>query len=414
MFYYKIENEILVSNTEYPHLDTITESTAKKSHDIIYALNRLDPAKSRRSFSVSDPSLVFVEKEDLNILKKPKEFKHKLPAWLISKINERKVTSINTEYPGWQEVLQHSFPEKWKVNVVGLGDVGGTLVTGLRLLGGDCISKICIYGRDHNKIKRWEYESNQILVPSGNYNYPAVYGISEEQIFDCDMFIFCASVGIPPVGAKTKNVRMAQLEGNSRIISSYAKMARETGFKGVFAVVSDPVDLLCKVAFISGNTNDTGEMDFKGLAPEQIRGYGLGVMHARAVYYARQDSRTVHYLNEGRVFGPHGEDLIVANSIKNYNEELSLYLTDKARNANMDVRATGFKPYIAPALSSGSLSIIDTIRGRWHYSATYIGGVSMGSMNRLNISGVEIERLDIPKPLFKRLQNTYRKLGNAI
>jgi len=116
-------------------------------------------------------------------------------------------------------------------------------------------------------------------------------------------------------------------------------------------------------------------MDFKGLTPEQIRGYGLGVMHARACYYAGQDPRTAHYLKEGRAFGPHGKDLVIADSIKNYNEDLSIYLTNKTIEANMQVRAAGFKPYIAPALSSGSLSIIDTIRGKWHYSATYMGGI---------------------------------------
>jgi malate/lactate dehydrogenase len=35
------------------------------------------------------------------------------------------------------------------------------------------------------------------------------------------------------------------MAGNARIINLYAQIAREKGFKGIFAVVSDPVDLLC-------------------------------------------------------------------------------------------------------------------------------------------------------------------------
>ena len=55
----------------------------------------------------------------------------------------------------------------------------------------------------------------------------------------------------------------------------------------------------------------------------------------------------IHYIEEGRVFGPHGEGLIVANSIKNYNEEISNYLTDKTINANKEVRGFGYKPFVA-------------------------------------------------------------------
>jgi hypothetical protein len=146
------------------------------------------------------------------------------------------------------------------------------------------------------------------------------------------------------------------------------------------------------------------------LAPEQIRGYGLGVMNARAVYYAKQSSSTIQYLEEGRVFGPHGEGLIVADSIINYNNELSIELTDKVKQANIEVRKTGFKPYIAPAHSSGSLSLISTIKGEWHYSSNFMGGVFMGAKNRLISSGIEIERLDIDEKLLKRLQETYERL----
>jgi len=237
MFYYKFKDKILFSETEYPDLVKISENTAKECQDTIYVLNRLDPGKSRRSFSISDPSLMFIKKEGLDLLKKPVEFEYKLPEWLVSKIYSGKMMSINTEYPEWQKVLHHSFPLKWTLNVIGLGDVGGTLVTGLRLLGGDYISKIGIYGRDRNKIKRWEYETNQILVPSGNHNYPDVHGISEEEIFNCDMLVFCASAGVPPVGEKTKDVRMVQFEANSRIITPYARKAREKRFRGVFALL---------------------------------------------------------------------------------------------------------------------------------------------------------------------------------
>ncbi|GAH65901.1 unnamed protein product, partial [marine sediment metagenome] len=234
--------------------------------------------------------------------------------------------------------------------------------------------------------------------------FPEVYQLREENIFNCDMFVFCATVGVPSLGEEQEDVRMKQFEGNSKIISDYARKAREKSFKGIFAIISDPVDLLCKAVFLAGNKDTSGEFDFKGLAADQIRGYGLGVMHARAVYYSKQNLETAKYNREGRAFGPHGQGLVIANSLKKYDERLSEMLTDQTVKANLEVRKTGFKPYVAPALSSGCLPIIATISGKWHYSATFMGGVFMGAKNRLLKSGTEIERSDLPVNLVEKIK----------
>lgn len=412
--YYNLQNKILFSIKEYPSLNRITEIEAKNHDNNIYFLNSLNPATSRKSFSISDSSLFFLEKENLSLLQK-KDFNNKsIPEWILDKINSRNVVSINTQYPNWIESLNYNFPKKWKLTLLALGDVGGTLLTGLRLIGGDYISEIGIYDREETNVKRWEYEANQITSPFNKYSHPEVYGTTKDELFDCNMFIFCASRSVPPVGSNTTDVRMAQFQSNSEIISEYAKIAREKNFKGIFAVVSDPVDLLCKVAFLESNKSHSGEFDFAGLGAEQIRGYGLGVMNARAIYYAKKNTETIHYLEEGRAFGPHGDGLVIADSIQNYNEEISTNLTNKTKTANLEVRKTGFKPYIAPALSSGALSILATIQGDWHYSATYMGGVFMGAKNKLTQSGTELERLDLPISLFDELKNTYEKLENII
>jgi hypothetical protein len=204
---------------------------------------------------------------------------------------------------------------------------------------------------------------------------------------------------------------MAQFEGNSKIIKLYAQKARECNFKGLFSVVSDPVDHLCKTVLNESNMDFSGEMDFSGLCPEQIRGYGLGVMNGRASFYASREEESAHYINDGRAFGPHGEGLVIADSIENYDDKLSVELTQKAKNANIEIRSLGYKPYVAPAISSGSIPIISTISGMWHYSSVPLGGIFMGCKNRLINSGTEIEMLNIPDRLWDRLEKTYRKLG---
>ncbi|MCT4621896.1 MAG: lactate dehydrogenase [Marinisporobacter sp.] len=413
MFYYELENKICISQKQYPSMEEISESKAKEREGTLYLLHEMDPEVSRRSFSVTDPSLAFLEEEGINLLQKsePKEI---YPDWFISRIHKGDIQAINTAYPTWKDALNYTLPQKWKLHIAGMGDVGGTLITGLRLLGGEKISGIGIYDKNEHHLNRWEQEINQILSPIPEKKHPEISILSEDEIFDCDLFMFCISVGVPPVGKEKKDVRIAQFEGNKKIVKAYAKMAREKNFKGIFAVVSDPVDLLCKAAFLESNKDDNGSLDFKGLAADQIRGYGLGVMNARAAYYANKEPHLKDYLKEGRAFGPHGEGLIIANSIKNYHKEWSKELTTKAKTANLKVRSTGFKPYIAPALSSGSLSILATIMGDWHYSATFMGGVFMGAKNRNTPTGIELERLDLPNNLLNELENTFKLLRSFL
>ena len=77
------------------------------------------------------------------------------------------------------------------------------------------------------------------------------------------------------------------------------------------------------------------------------------------------------------------------------------------------MREMGFKPYVAPALSSGALSILLTLRGEWHCSSVYLGGVFMGVKSRLS-GDVAVEQLPLPEALYRRLQNTARDLSEIL
>lgn len=296
--------------------------------------------------------------------------------------------------------------DRFTANIIALGDVGATLLLGLRLLGGEVLDSIGIFDMNENIIKRYEIEMNQIGWPFGSRTLPEVRGISQAELFDCDMLIFCASRAVPPVGAGG-DVRMAQFEANRKIAAYYGNMAGRNGFKGIFAVVSDPVDPLCKEVLLSS-----------GLCPAQIKGYGLGVMNKRAEYFARRDMRLASYIEEGRAFGPHGKDLVIANSIINYDDDLSRELTELTIDANMEVRRLGFKPYIAPAISSGAISLLLTLQGRWHYSSVYIGngssGAFLGIKNRIRLGAAETEDLPLPQTLYDRIKRAYDNLTRLI
>lgn len=291
---------------------------------------------------------------------------------------------------------------KNRVHLIALGDVGTTVLMGLRLLGGDVISEIGISDLSEPNMDRLEQEMNQIRYPFGLEELPPVASVGREQLFDCGLLIFCASKGVPPVGSGG-DVRMAQLAANRELAALYGRMAGEAGYQGMVAMVSDPVDPLCR-AFL----------DASGLAPAQIQGYGLGVMNARALYFSEKDPRFARYAREGRAYGPHGADLVIADSVETYDDELSRALTALTVEANMKVRELGYKPYIAPALSSAAISILLTLRGQWHYSSLYLGdkekGAFLGIKNRMTADGPVYEDVPLPEALFARIQKAYHNL----
>lgn len=301
---------------------------------------------------------------------------------------------------------------KARVHIVALGDVGTTMLIGLLLAGQDVIASVGMCDINEKNLARLEMEMNQIRYPFAGQEgcpdpvLPAVTVVGEEDVFDCDVFIFCASKGVPPVGAGG-DVRMAQLEANRSLIAHYAGLARQAGFGGQVCIVSDPVDPLCR-AFLTES----------GLHPAQIQGYGLGVMHARACYYAKKNPRFAHYLTEGRAFGPHGADLVIADSLEDYDDALSRELTDLVVHANVAVRDLGYKPYIAPALSSAALSIILTLRGQWHYGSVYLGdaskGAFFGAKNRVAGGQVTYEDVCACPALYERWKRAYTALSRLV
>ncbi len=297
-----------------------------------------------------------------------------------------------------------------RVHLAGLGDVGRTTLVGLSLLGGDAIESLGIYDLDAHRMQRLELELNQICDPFGGRRIPPVYLLEERELFDCDVFVFCVARQVPEVGTEQKDVRMAQFEANKAIVEWYAKRAGEAGYPGLFLVMSDPVELLCKAALLASKKGS------RALLPGQIQGCGLGVMHGRAVYAAQREEVFRSYLAGGRVFGSHGGELVAANSLSegDYDDETSRRLTDWVIHANLQVRRAGFKPYIAPACSSGALTILRILKGQWNYSSNDLGGVYFGGKNRTTEKGIEWEAPPLPAPLFERLKCSWCNLEKLL
>lgn len=405
MYCYAYKSHTLCSPVPLPYPEI---SALPETGEVLWVFHR-PPLAGRDTFPVTDPAQLTEREGVASLCAAPGP--EGLPRELTNAIRAGRVRAVNLAHPRFEELTAPMpRPEKVRVNLLALGDVGSTLLMGLRLMGGDVISSIGICDLREGVAQRWEFELNQIQLP-GPYNVlPPVEIVSPEQLFDGDVFLFCASRFVPDTAVKTGDVRMAQYRLNRELAALYAQKARQARYRGLFCVVSDPVDPLCRAVLTESNRAPSGEMDYQGLFSHQVRGFGLGVMNARAAYYARKDPRFASFLTEGRSFGPHGEDLVIANSIRNYDDALSRRLTEQAVRANLRMRELGFKPYIAPALSSGALSLLLCLRGQWHCSSTYLDGVFMGARNRVLPTGTELERLPLPRQLQDRLQTTMNRL----
>ncbi|MBQ6503837.1 MAG: hypothetical protein IJI57_08000 [Flexilinea sp.] len=410
MFYYEINGKLAASKSARPGL---TAAEPKQGEQIFFLVDG-DPILGRGSFCANHPGQL-LDPHNLNVLDASRLIEIQLDACLSSALNGGRLTVVNSGRIGWERMLHTPQNGKKHVNILAIGDVGSTLLMGLKLLGGDVISQIGICDISEKLTARWEFEMGQVSLPWDYDAFSEVSVVPMESLFDCDVFVFAASRGIPPVGSQVKDVRMAQFETNAALVRQYAREARRQGFNGLWAAVSDPVDPLAKTAYLESNLNENGEWDGLGLLPEQVQGYGLGVMNARAAYFAKRDSRFASFLQDGRTFGPHGEGLWAANSISDYDEELSRELTELTKTANLKMRELGFKPYAAPALSSGALSLLQTLRGEWHCGSVFLDGVYMGCKNRYTPAGIETELLrHIPDKLFSHIQAAADTLRDII
>lgn len=156
---------------------------------------------------------------------------------LTAALEARTLRAVNYSHPRWRELLR---PEarrgKKRVNLLAIGDVGSTLLTALVLTGSDVISEIGICDLSEKVTARWEIEMGQVALPWNYDAFPPVRAVGQDELFDCDVFVFIASKGIPPVGSGVRDVRMAQFEANAAIAGFYAGKGPRGGLPGALCI----------------------------------------------------------------------------------------------------------------------------------------------------------------------------------
>ena len=379
----------------------------KEPFDPLVFLVWRDPLVSRGIFAITQPWELY-EREGIDLFMLPgsRPIQPEAEAY----VKERWACVLNTAFARCFDVLPQFIRPKRKklrLNTVGLGDVGGTLLTGLVLLDGP-VEQLGIFDAYRPLMERYRLELNQVLPTIPHRAMPKVVTVEASELMDCDVFVFTASGGVPPVGSEVQDVRMAQYETNREMVREYARRARDEDFRGMFCQVSDPVDQLARYVFLESNRDEEGRFDFRGLLPEQVRGFGLGVMEARARFAARERGIDFTY---GTVYGPHGKDLIVVdNPCFGYSDAISRQLTEAAVSANLAVRELGFKPYIAPGLSSAAISIMSMLRGEIHAAAIPIDGAYFGCHGSVTRMGTRMVREMLHPTVQQRIIQAHKRL----
>lgn len=180
---------------------------------------------------------------------------------------------------------------KSKVAIIGCGLVGSTTAFSL-ITQGICdevimidINKERAYGEMLDLQDSIEYLNRNVKVKTGEYS-------------DCgDADIIVITAGAPP---KQGQSRLDTLELSAKICKSIVAPIMESGFDGIFLVISNPVDIIAHYVY-----------SLSGLPKNQVIGTGTAIDSARLQNMIAQlvkvDPRSVHAYS----MGEHGDSQMV-------------------------------------------------------------------------------------------------------
>ena len=162
MYYYRHKGAHLVSLAPLegfgPEISPVTEGR-------LFAPVDGDPVLGRGSFKVTCPGQL-LNPHGLEVLDGSRLPPVQVDEATSAAISEGRLTAVNTGRHGWEALLSAA-PKggKKRVNLLAIGDVGSTLLIGLKLLGGDIIDSIGICDLSDQITARWEFEMGQIALP---------------------------------------------------------------------------------------------------------------------------------------------------------------------------------------------------------------------------------------------------------
>ncbi|UTR11487.1 L-lactate dehydrogenase [Evansella sp. LMS18] len=173
-----------------------------------------------------------------------------------------------------------------KVVIIGAGAVGSSFA--YALLNQGFVRDLVIIDVNHDKA-----EGDAIdLLHGMPFSFPMnIWAGSYEDCKDANLVVNCAGANQAP-----GETRLELLEKNAKIFKDIVTKVMESGFKGIFLVATNPVDVLAYATW-----------KYSGLPSSQVIGSGTVLDSARFRYLLadkfKVDSRNVHAL----ILGEHGD-----------------------------------------------------------------------------------------------------------
>ena len=164
--YYTYDGRTLCSAGALPYPEI---SALPETGEVLWVFHR-PPLSGRDTFPVTDPAQLTEREGVASLCAAPGP--EGLPRELTNAIRAGRVRAVNLAHPAWESLLAPAAPKKkQRLHLLALGDVGSTLLLGLRLMGADVLDSIGICDVNEKAAARWEFEINQIAFP---WNYDAL------------------------------------------------------------------------------------------------------------------------------------------------------------------------------------------------------------------------------------------------
>lgn len=173
-----------------------------------------------------------------------------------------------------------------KISIIGAGSVGATLAFNLALKGS--VTEIALI--DSNREKA---EAEVLDIKQGaSMGRPVKLEATEyEACKDSDIVVITAGARQHP-----GETRMDLLNRNVSIMKSITGSVMETGFSGIFLIITNPVDVLTWVVFAES-----------GLLPSRVIGSGTTLDSSRLREYVARRCRVNPQNIHGYILGEHGD-----------------------------------------------------------------------------------------------------------
>ena len=293
-----------------------------------------------------------------------------------------------------------------KVAIVGLGNVGISYLNNL-ITEDNLVNEIVLIDTNKDKLEG-EYLDilDSLSVINSSIN---IYIGDYNDTKDADILVIAAGKN-QDIGES----RLDLLEINKTIVKSITENAILNGFKGIFIIATNPVDIMSYIVYKTSN-----------MSPNKVIGAGTILDTARLKNLIKEKTSMNTKDISIDVIGEHGDNIVILWS-KGYinlipidklftlNEKLSLEEEVKDR-ANKIINKKG---YTNEGISQSLLEITKAILNNENKVlniSTYLDGIYIGMPSIININGVKgIVNIEFTEEEKNKLSSSIKKTKKVI